>query len=362
VKRFVVPVWLALLAACPKSGDKPKPVDPAGSGSGSQQVVAPPPTEDAAVPEPALPPAPPPPAVPQSLPSLTLDARITGEAIAFGELLFFDPRLSADGKRSCASCHDPARGYSGGIEPAADGKPNARRAPSLYNLAWAKSFGWDGRATKIEELLVAHLKGQLDALEAITPRVSAVPTYGLHIARVGGSAPDAIVNSLIAYVLTRYEGDTPWDSLERTERISSRAPTGSGSANAGNPIALGYKLFMGKAQCGQCHPPPLYTDNSFHRVIKDATGDKGRGLVDPAKAGAFRTPTLRGAMTRGAYFHDASKTSVNDVLAYYQSPDAAAIDKTFGKIKLTPDEARFLGMFLNMLSNNRPPYQKPVLP
>lgn len=354
MKRLAV---LALaLAACPKGGDKPKPADPTGSGSGTQPVAS---LHDADLHDAfALPPAPPLPAVPQSLPALDANPRVTAEAVAFGELLFHDPRLSADGTRACATCHDPARGYSGSMDPAADGKPNARRTPSLYNLAWVKNLGWDGRAPNITALLPPHMKGQLDSLEAASARIAAVPAYALHIARVGGSASDAIVQGLEAYALTRYEGDTPWDSLERTERITA----GSNNPNANNPLVTGYRLFVGKAQCAVCHTPPLYTDNAFHRVVKDAAGDKGRGLVDPAKAGAFRTPTLRGAMTRGAYFHDGSKARIDDVIAYYQSPDAAALDPAFKKIKLTPDEARFLGMFLNMLTNNRPPYQKPALP
>jgi len=346
-----------LLAACPKSGDRPKPLDPSGSGSGSGagssvvQSVA----DDAPSGPPELPAAPPLPAVPQSLPALANNPRITPEAVAFGELLFFDPRLSAARDRACATCHDPARGYSGGVDAAADGKPNARRTPSLYNLAWVKDLGWDGRAHGMTELLPGHMKGQLDAVDVSSARIAAVPIYAQHVARVGGTPADAVVQALEAYVLTRYEGDTPWDSLERTERMKPGASTA-------NPIVAGYKLFTGKAQCAQCHTPPLYTDNGYHRVIKDSLGDKGRGLVDPTKAGAFRTPTLRGMMTRGAYFHDGSKSRIDDVITHYQSADAAAVNPALGKIKLDPDEARALGMFLNMLTNNRPPLQKPALP
>ena len=343
---------VVLLAACPK-GDKPTPKE---TGSASQQLVTSTMPADAADAAPAeLPAAPALPAVPQSLPTLADNPRVTADAVAFGELLFFDPRLSATGSRACATCHDPARGYSGGIESAADGKPNARRTPSLYNLAWVNEMGWDGRAPGLAALLPAHLTGQLDAIEASSTRIAAVPTYAQHIARVGGTPADAIAQALEAYVLTRYEGDTPWDSLERTERLRP-------GANANNPIVAGYKLFSGKARCAQCHTPPLYTDNSYHRVITDALGDKGRGLVDPKRAGAFRTPTLRGAMTRGAYFHDGSKRTIDEVITHYQSAEAKALDPALGKIRLTSDEARQLGMFLNMLSNNRPALQKPTLP
>ena len=42
----------------------------------------------------------------------------TQEKIELGKMLFFDPRLSGDGKISCSTCHDPSKGF-------ADGKPRA---------------------------------------------------------------------------------------------------------------------------------------------------------------------------------------------------------------------------------------------
>lgn len=346
---------LVVLAACPKSGDKPTPNDPVGSGSQHAPIVV---VHDAASGGAhVLPAAPPLPAAPISLPAPAANPRVTAEAVAFGELLFFDPRLSASGTRACATCHVPERGFAGGMDAAADGKPNARRTPALVNLAWVPAFGWDGRAQSITELLPAHLKGQLDLLEASAARIAAIPTYAAHIARVGGAPADALVQALEAYVLTRYEADAPWDVQERTA-----------SRSAANPIVEGYKLFTGKAQCAQCHTPPLYTDNAYHRVVRDSLGDKGRGLVDPAQAGAFRTPTLRGAIGRGAYFHDGSKPTVDSVIAYYQSPDAAAVNPALAKIKLSPDEAKHLTLFLGMLSldslapSPRPVAQKPALP
>lgn len=38
----------------------------------------------------------------------------SAEKILLGKQLYFDGRLSADNKVSCASCHDPAKGYSNG--------------------------------------------------------------------------------------------------------------------------------------------------------------------------------------------------------------------------------------------------------
>jgi cytochrome c peroxidase len=219
--------------------------------------------------------------------------------------------MSADGLRSCASCHDPAHGYSGGVELAADGKPNARRTPALVDLAWVTQLGWDGRAPSVHAMLPGHIAGQLGPLEAAAARI--------------GSSPDAIVAALEAFVLTRYSGDAPWDSAERTA-----------NRNGTDRVTAGYLLFTGKAQCAQCHPPPLYTDKGFHAVVADKVGDKGRGLVDPTQTGAFRTPTLRNAMARTAFFHDGSATRIEATLGH-------------SGVALSPDEQQNLVLFLGQL-------------
>lgn len=347
---------LAWLAACPKGGDKPKTTEPPASRGDAPPHSHLLPDEDGGI---ALPPATPLPSPPASLPPPPENTRVTPEAVALGELLFFDARLSSDGTVACATCHDAARGYAGGVDKTASGKQNLRRTPALVNLAWATSLGWDGRATGVREQLSAHLAGQLGTLDASLPRLVEVPTYRAHLARVGGAPSDAVVQALEAFVLTRYEGDAPWDAMERTARaVPGTAPS--------DPIAAGYQLFTGKAQCAVCHPPPLYTDHGFHRVERDTLGDKGRGLVDDSLIGAFKTPTLRGAARRGAYFHTGSKRSLDEVVAYYQAVGAAppdpALDAALTRIRLSSEEAKQLVRFLEALTGTRPPPAKPVLP
>lgn len=344
-KPFVVSAlaFVALLAGCPKGGDKPKRVGPAGRGDAQGHLL---PADDAGVT--ALPAAPPLPAVPAGLPAPPANPRITPEALALGELLFFDPRLSASGARACASCHDPKTGYASGIQVAADGKQNLRRTPTLVNLAWAKSLGWDGRYPTFAAHVPPHVKGQLgDSLDAVATRIAEVPVYKLHLARVGGTAQDAIVQALEAFVLTRYEGDAPWDRIERT--ALTRAKTAPS-----DPVVAGYQLFIGKAQCGVCHPPPLYSDYEFHRVAPDPHRD-------PGNASGFKTPTLRGVAARSAFFHAATAKTLDEAIASYTSPPPDA-DPVVARIELSADEVKQLAAFLKALTSDRTPPAKPVLP
>jgi cytochrome c peroxidase len=273
---------------------------------------------------------------------------VTAEAVALGELLFHEPRLAQSGSRSCASCHDPATGYAGNVQLAADGKTNLRRTPALVNLAWTKAFGWDGRYATFAEHLPSHLKGQLgDPIDVVAARIDAVPLYHAHIARIGGTPQDATVQALEAFVLTRYEGDSAWDRMERT------ALTKAGTTST-DPIVAGYQLFIGKAQCGVCHSPPLYTNQGFHSVAPNP-------FKDPGKQGAFKTPTLRGAAARTTFFHAASVKTLEEAVAQYRQPPAGA-DPVVAKIKLSPDEATQLVAFLKALTADRPAPAKPVLP
>jgi cytochrome c peroxidase len=318
----------------------------------------------------ALPPAPPVPAVPAGLPALPDTPPINADAVALGELLFFDPRLGADGRTACATCHDPGHDYGGRIATTAGGERDRRRTPALANLAWKKAYGWDGRYASLADLLPVHVRGQQgNELADAVGRLADNPTYRAHLRRVGGAPADAAIAALSAFVLTRYDGDAPWDALERT---ATRPGAGGGSGS--DDVAAGYELFRGKAQCASCHVPPLYTDLEYHRVRAIAptgsggadTRDPGRGKVDASKRGAFATPTLRGAADRTAFFHDAAAHDLDAVVALYQAGSAAGddlpIDPRATGIQLSAHEAQQLVAFLRALSAPPPPVPHPVLP
>ena len=218
---------LVVLAACPKHADR-KPNEPQVRRDAAA-ITADATQSSAAF---VLPPSPPVPGVPNGLPPAPPHAEVTPDGVAFGALLFVDPALSADGKTACASCHDPAHGFA------------SKGVPSLVNLAWVRDRDWAA-------FLAKH---QAATLEGSVPRTPLYDAYKLDP-----------ITALTAYVLTRYEGDSPWDRAERLPHPPADA-------------AAGYKLFAGKAGCAHCHAPPLYTDLTPHAGV--------------------RTPTLRGVAKR----------------------------------------------------------------
>jgi cytochrome c peroxidase len=276
---------LLLLAACPKHNER-TPAEPRVKHDAAAAPVV---VADAAgsAAEVTLPPSPPVPAVPYGLPQPPERAAITPDAVAYGALLFADPALSKSGKTACATCHDPQHGYSGRVDTTDAGDKEALRTPALVNLAWARSFGWDGKIAALPEFLEAHATRELGL--DVPP---ATPLYLAYNARLGGERP--WIPALAAFVLTRYAGDSTWDRLER-------APSRPAQLEAG------YKVFTGKGECYHCHAPPLYTDL---RV------DDG-----------YRTPTVRGAARRPALLHDGSAATLEALLDKHGSPRLSPADK-----------------------------------
>ena len=361
----------ALLAGACSGGEK-KPQDPAGGsgapGSGSGGSAGPGSggssngssgsNGSSALAEPALPPAPPLPDVPAGLPPAPANPAITPEAVALGELLFWDTRLSITNLMSCATCHLPEQGFAGAArQDTAAGKPNLRRAPALANLAWQKELGWDGRFAALNLQLAMHVRGQLggDLADAVA-RISDVPGYRPHFARAGGATADTALAALAAYISTRYEGGAPWDRLERAPDVPAE-------------LKAGYLLFTGRAQCAVCHTPPLYTDQRYHRLGLIKSPDDGRGLVDARQQGAFKTPTLRGAASRAAFFHDGCAETLDAAIDWHlaggtgQGADRSIIDPALRKLALSAAERAQLGAFVRALTDTTASVpRKPALP
>jgi len=350
--------WLTVVVAACSNGKRSEPA-PAAATRPVDAAVAPVP--DVPVAEPVLPPAPPVPAVPLGLPPVEPEPAVTPENVALGELLFFDRRIGRDAQGACADCHEPAHGWGDRERrsPTLAGKPNLRHAPALVNLAWVPAYGWDGRFPTLPDAIRAHWKGQLDIdpAEAIAA-IEVIPAYRAHFRRAAHDEPgvDAALIALAAFVRTRYDGDAPWDRAER------------GGDGGGMDAQAGYRLFTGKAQCSTCHVPPLYTDQAYHRLGLIESRDEGRGRVDRAQAGAFRTPTLRGAVHHPPYFHDGSAATLEAAIRWHldggtgQGARRDAIDPALVPVTLTADEARQLRAFVEALTSPAHAAPAPELP
>lgn len=327
--------------------------------------------------------------------------RVSGKpaAIALGRRLFFDARLSVDGQRSCATCHDPAKSFADGRARSVGIVAVDRNAIALANLRLNRWFGWDGAGDSLWAQSIRPILSEKEL--ALTPeelrrRVAADVALAAAYAEVLGSqaasdAPEAVLvnvaKALAGFQETIVTGRTAFDDFrDALER-------GDGAAMARYPAAAqrGLKLFVGTGRCSVCHFGPNFTNGEFDTVGVPHFAEKGRvdtgrygGIAalrqspfnllgryndDPQAApglatrhveplhrnwGEFRVPSLRNVARTAPYMHDGSRATLADVVRHYSEVDEDRLHGLPGQslirpLRLSPQEQADLVAFLETL-------------
>jgi cytochrome c peroxidase len=307
---------------------------------------------------------------PFGLPSVPVpsDNPMTAEKIALGKQLYFDGRLSADNKVSCASCHDPAKGFSNGEQFATgvQGKKGGRNSPTVINTAYGVLQFWDGRAKSLEDQALGPIQNPIEmnmTLDAVIKKLNGIDGYKSQFKKVfgtDGATADGIAKAIAAYERTVISGNAPYD----------RSKAGDKSALS-EAAQRGQKLFFGKAHCSACHAGPNFTDNSFHNIgvgMDEKEFDKGRAEISKLSGdtGAFKTPTLREIAKTAPYMHDGSLKTLEDVIDHYAKGGIPNewLDEEIFNIKIAPGEKADLVKFLveGLSSSDYPDHKAPELP
>jgi cytochrome c peroxidase len=307
---------------------------------------------------------------PLGLPSVPVpsDNPMTAEKIALGKQLYFDGRLSADNKVSCASCHDPAKGFSNGdrFATGVEGKKGGRSAPTVINTAYGALQFWDGRAKTLEDQALGPIQNPIEmnmTLDAVIKKLNGIDGYKTQFKKVFGSdgaTADGIAKAIAAYERTVISGNAPYDKFKAgdTKALSESAQRGM-------------KLFFGKAHCSACHAGPNFSDNSFHNIgvgMDQKDFDKGRAEISKLSGdtGAFKTPTLREIAKSAPYFHDGSAKTLEDVIDHYAKGGIPNewLDEEIFNIKIAPGEKADLVKFMTegLSSPDYPDHNAPELP
>jgi cytochrome c peroxidase len=285
------------------------------------------------------------------------DNPLTAEKIALGGRLFADPRLSGNGRRACASCHQPERAFTDGRRRALSlaGTPLRRNTPSLWNLAWSKHLFWDGRAPSLE----AQVHGPIEAADemggdwpTITARLEQDAELRAQFRTAFPEEPaitsEIVSKALASYVRSLVSPPTRFDAwIEGDQRALSAAEV------------RGFRLFAGKAGCALCHVGWRFTDDRFHDIGLRST-DPGRGALPDGTPGrmAFKTPGLRDVARTAPYMHDGSLPTLDAVLAHYTGRFVARptlAPNMRRDLRLTRAEKSDLIAFLRSLSSEESP-------
>jgi cytochrome c peroxidase len=283
------------------------------------------------------------------------DNPITDAKIELGRMLYFDPRLSGNGTVSCATCHNPALGFSDGQAKSIgiNGTILGRSSPTVLNAAHYKMQFWDGRAATLEDqakgplLNPNEMKGDE---KVMVEAVRAIPGYQKLFREVFNSEPtfDTIAKAVATYERIVVDQDSPFDRYARgyENAISQQAKRG-------------LEVFTLQARCASCHSGPNFSDSKFHNIgLPD--NDQGRIAIskEPADAKAFKTPTLRNIALTGPYMHDGSLKTLRQVIDHYvdapQKPEnRSKLSPLMPVIKLSEQEKSDLEAFLKTLTGDK---------
>ncbi len=343
-------------------------------------------------------------------------------AAKFGHLLFFDTRFSGNGAVSCASCHQPEKFFTDGLQFAQGVQIGIRHTMGLPGLAYSPWFFWDGRKDSLWSQALSPLENTLEHASSrikVAKLISKDKQYRTLYEHLFGPLPDisnekrfpstadAIAQNKEWQLMTHDDQNTITTifvniakSLAAYQRLLVHGPSRFDmfveelqTVNRGDqPYALtldeqnGLRLFIGKAQCINCHNGPLFTNHEFHNTgllsakgmlpsqgrvagvrmttedffnclgkYSDATEDECFELrfakFGDELMGSHKVPSLRNAADTAPYMHAGQIGSLEEVIAHYNQAPLAMIGHNETKpLNLNKFEQLQLLKFLASLS------------
>jgi cytochrome c peroxidase len=289
-------------------------------------------------------------------PAVPADNPMSEQKVALGRRLFFEPRLSVTGDRSCASCHDPALSFSDGkpLAVGALGDALPRNAMALVNVAYNVSFGWvepnlRSLETQMRQpLLNTHPVelGLAGREESVSARLASDPTYAKAFADAfpndGPAATfDHVVKAIATFERTLISGNSPFD----------RYVFQGDHTALSEPAKRGMALFFSRsAGCSGCH-----SGFNFTGTWRDSQGDTGKPAFanNGTSTRPMRVPTLRNVALTAPYMHDGRFATLEAVLDHYFSlgEDSIRYDARLPRAALDMQQRADLIAFLTGLTD-----------
>ncbi len=300
-------------------------------------------------------------------PALPLDNPLTEEGVALGSRLFSETRLSINNTQSCRSCHKNESAFT---EPqrfslGAEGQKGSRNAMPLFNLAWRRSFFWDGRSPSLRDQVLRPIEDPIEMHETLAHVVTklAISPYPDLFAKAFGTPEinsDRLARALEQFLLTQVSYHSKFDrSLlgETTLTLEEKR---------------GFELFQTEydprrgqfgADCFHCHGGPLFQSQSFaNNGLDTEAKDIGRmGVTGRAgDRGKFAVPSLRNIALTAPYMHDGRFSTLEEVINHYMTGiqpnttlDPNIAKHPLGGLALSPADQQALIAFLRTLTDPR---------
>ena len=288
------------------------------------------------------------------------DNPVTDAKVKLGRMLYYDPRLSANQKISCNSCH-PLADYGAehnAVSTGFHGQKGSRNAPTVYNAAGHFVQFWDGRVPTIEEQAKGPITNPVEmGLPSGSAAVQVLKSIPEYVALFGQSFPnekDPITYNNMAQAIGAFERGlvTParWDAFLKGDQSALSDAEKSG-----------FNTFAAVG-CQWCHNGPYVGGGAYQKlgVMKPWPNQKDTGRYavtkDEVDMMVFKVPSLRNIQKTGPYFHDGSVATLDEAVS-----DMAAHQRG---VELTPAQVKSIETWMNALTGPIPTayIQPPELP
>lgn len=258
-----------------------------------------------------------------------------------GKLLFYDPIISGNNQRSCASCHKPTEFFTDSLATTSFAFDHAtflpRNTPSLINVPYNHLIMYDGKHISLQDQTkdVIHNANEMNANpNELLDKILSCREYKSGFEKLLAYTPmeTKITLEHISSALTFYYSKFSNASSEIDLAMNNFKPLNASAQK-------GFNLFMSKAQCATCHfvpqfngVKPPYVGSEFEVLgtpataeFKELSADKGRYNINPAKEtlNAFRTGSLRNIMHTAPYMHNGVFKTMEEVIDFYDAGGGA---------------------------------------
>lgn len=283
---------------------------------------------------------------------------VTKESFELGRKLFYETALSRDNSISCGSCHIQTSAFTQhghDISHGVEDRLGNRNSPPIMNLAWNKSFFWDGGIFHLDLFSVSPITNPVEMdekMENVLTKLRAKQEYREQFKAVFGSdeiTGNQVFKSLSHFMIMCVSSNSKYDSVMRKTGIRFT-----------DAESKGYKIFQNN--CSSCHKEPLFTEGSFRNngLSNKFNPDSGRQTItlDPEDRFKFKVPSLRNLTYTVPYMHDGRFAKIDEVLDHYVKgvEDSHTLDPLLKQnnvlgISLTAEERSYLKAFLKTLDD-----------
>lgn len=281
----------------------------------------------------------------------------TRYGVELGKKLFHEKKLSGNNTLSCASCHQQDNAFADAHKQAVGiyGRTGLRNTPPIQNLAFLKSYNWDGNIRQLEKQplvpIIAH-EEMNSSIVAAMAKIKTDTAYGTLFQKAFGNdsiTPERIYRSIAQYEYSLISANSKYDKVKRNDGATFTIAE-----------ARGYQLFQKK--CASCHSGALFSDQSFRNVgfpLNPSTEEAGRARVTGSTADymRFRVPSLRNIAYTAPYGSFGQFATLQALLDYFDngvvhSDNLDPILKDLGnRIPITTQEKTAIISFLHTLSD-----------